>query len=218
MSDKKFDVILFDLDGTLCDSERGIAQCISAALDYYKIPYDDAILHKMVGPPFRVSMREFFGVDDERVEGMISIYRGLYDVDGWRNCNVYDGIESLLSRLKEDGFRLAVATSKPLRFTEKMIKELDLAKYFEFVGGAESDSSRDSKTAVIEYVFENMNITDKSKVVIVGDRLYDIVGAKNTGISSIGALWGYGTQEELESYGADYVFATPDEVYEFLSR
>lgn len=215
---RKYDIVLFDFDGTLMDSEPGIKQCITLALDHFGFTYDDKVLHAMIGPPFRVSMREFFHTEGDVVEEMISIYRGRYETDGWKNGRIYDGVEELLKKLKADGFTLAVATSKPLKFTNIIIDGFDLRKYFDFIGGAEYDGSRDSKTEVIEYVLENLGVEDRSRVVLVGDRKYDTIGAAQSGIDCVGVLWGYGTREELQQNGATYILETPADVYDFLTE
>lgn len=213
----RFHTVFFDLDGTMADSKPGILKCIRRALDKKGISYTESQLDIMVGPPFRVSMREILGVTDAAViEDMIRLYRADYEVEGWRDCSVYPGIEELLARLSENGVRLAVATSKPLRFTVMMLDEMGLSKYFDFVGGAESDSSRDSKIEVIRYVMQNLGMTSPEGTLMVGDRLYDIDGARQAGMKSAGALWGYGTAEELKAHGADYLFATPQELGDFV--
>jgi len=215
---KNYDYILFDLDGTITDSKPGIVHCIRYALDKKGISCADSILDKMVGPPFRVSMKEFLGLEMPVIEELISLYRGLYEVEGWRECSIYDGIVPTLKTLKKGGKHLAVATSKPMKFTEMMIKGLDLEKYFDFVGGASSDASKESKSDVIELVLKNLKIEDKSKVLMVGDRLYDIVGAKTVGIDVAGVLWGYGSEDELKEYGADYLLKTPDDVCKLVLK
>lgn len=213
----RYDTVFFDLDGTITDSKPGILKCIRHALDEKGIAYTDAQLDLMVGPPFRVSMREILGVHDVAlVEDMIRIYRAEYEVSGWRDCKVYDGMEELFERLKKAGKRLAVATSKPLRFTVMMLDALELSHYFDFIGGAESDSSRDSKIEVIRYVMENLSMSDAKGALMVGDRLYDIDGAKQANMDSAGVLWGYGSKEELEAHGADYIFSSPKELGDFL--
>ena len=213
----RYDTVFFDLDGTITDSKPGILKCIRHALDEKGIAYADAQLDLMVGPPFRVSMREILGVHDVAlVEDMIRIYRAEYEVSGWRDCKVYDGMEELFERLKKAGKRLAVATSKPLRFTVMMLDALGLSHYFDFIGGAESDSSRDSKIEVIRYVMENLSMSDAKGALMVGDRLYDVDGAKQANMDSAGVLWGYGSKEELEAHGADYIFSSPKELGDFL--
>ena len=214
---RSYHTVFFDLDGTITDSKPGILKCIRAALDVKGVPYTEAQLDLMVGPPFRVSMRDILGVyDTELIEDMIRLYRADYEVSGWRDCTVYAGMRELFACLKEGGLRLAVATSKPLKFTVMMLDALGLSPYFDFIGGAESDSSRDSKIEVIRYVMENLGMKDASGALMVGDRLYDIDGAKLAGMDSAGVLWGYGGREELAAHGADYLFRTPKELGDFL--
>lgn len=212
-----YDTVFFDLDGTITDSKPGILKCIRHALDAKGVPYTEEQLDQMVGPPFRVSMRDILGVTDTAIiEDMIRLYRGEYEVSGWRDCTVYPGMRELFARLKDGGIRLAVTTSKPLRFTVMMLDGLELSRYFDFIGGAESDSSRDSKIAVIRYVMENLGMTSPEGALMVGDRLYDIDGAKEAGMHSAGVLWGYGGREELIAHGADYLFSSPEKLGDFL--
>lgn len=213
----RYDTVFFDLDGTITDSKPGILKCIRRALDAKGVSYTQEQLDAMVGPPFRVSMRDILGVRDAAlIEEMIRIYRADYEIDGWRDCTVYPGMEELLSRLNEAGIRLAVATSKPLKFTVMMLDALGLSRYFAFIGGAESDSSRDSKIEVIRYVMENLGMKSAEGALMVGDRLYDIDGAKLAGMDSAGVLWGYGSEEELTAHGADHLFSSPSELGDFL--
>ncbi len=214
---RRYKTILFDLDGTIVDSKPGILKCIRRALDLYNIAYKEKDLHKMVGPPFRVSMRQFLGIGDgELVEKLIYEYRYEYEKTGWRECSVYDGVEEMFKRLIGEGFILAVATSKPIKFSKIMLDDLGLSGYFKFIGGASSDGARDTKSDVINLVLNALEVEDKSSVVMVGDRLYDIEGAKQSGVDSIGALWGYGDREEFERYGATYILDTPKSVGDFL--
>lgn len=209
---KNYDYILFDLDGTITDSKPGIVNCIKYALDCKGISCPDSVLDKMVGPPFRVSMKEFLGLEMPMIEQLITLYRGMYEVDGWKQCRIYDGVIAMLDGLKKGGKHLAIATSKPLKFTNIMIDGLGLRKYFDFVGGASCDASKETKADVIELVLESLKVEDRSKVLMVGDRLYDIDGANACGVDSVGVLWGYGDEEELRSHGATYILASPDGV------
>lgn len=214
---KSYDYVLFDLDGTVSDSKPGIITCIKYALDGKGIPYpDEEIFHKMVGPPFRVSMKEFLGLDMPVIEQLITLYRGKYEVDGWRDCKLYDGIVDLIKSLKSAGKKLAIATSKPHKFTDLMVEGLGLSPYFDFVGGASCDASAETKADVIELVLSNLKVKDRSKVLMLGDRLYDIEGAHKCGLRCGAVLWGYGNLKEFEDYGADYIFDTPDDVRKFV--
>lgn len=115
---KYYDYILFDLDGTLTDSKPGIIECIAYALEKENVPYTNQILDKMVGPPFRVSMHDFLGLEMPEIEKLIGIYRGVYEEYGYKNCKVFEGVEQMLSALKNAGKVLGVATSKPIKFTQ----------------------------------------------------------------------------------------------------
>ncbi len=209
---KNYDYILFDLDGTITDSKPGIVNCIRYALDKHGIAYTDAILDKMVGPPFRVSMKEFLGLDMPKIEELIVDYRGQYGAGGWRAISVYDGVFEMLKALKDAGKKLAVATSKPIKFTNIIVDELGLKPYFDYVAGASADASKESKSDVINAALANLCVKDKSKVLMVGDRLYDIVGAKESGVDVCAVLWGYGDREEFENYRADYIVDLPKDV------
>ena len=209
---KEHDYILFDLDGTLTDSKPGIVKCIAYALEKENIPYTQSILDKMVGPPFRVSMKEYFGLDMPMIEKLIEIYRGVYEVSGYKNCKVFDGVREMLQTLKDAGKTLAVATSKPIKFTNLIMRDFDLGKYFDFVGGASSDASKEAKRDVVRMVLDNLKVEDKSKVLMVGDRLYDIEGAHLEGIDCAAVLYGYGNREEFERYNAEYILETPKDV------
>lgn len=213
---KNYEYILFDLDGTLTDSKPGIIKCIRYALDKKNIPYTEAVLDKMVGPPFRISMHDFLGLEMDVIEQLISLYRGEYQKDGWRDCSIYDGVESMLDELQKAVKHLAVATSKPIKFTDIMMDGLNLRRYFDFVGGASSDASKEAKCDVIQLALDNLKVDDKSKVLMVGDRLYDIVGAKICGVDVAAVLYGYGDREEFEEYGADYILETPQDVVDLV--
>lgn len=207
-----YDYILFDLDGTVTDSKPGIVNCIRYALGKKGIECPDSIFDKMVGPPFRVSMHDFLGLEMPMIEELITLYRGVYEVDGWKQCRIYDGVIDMLEALKSAGKRLAIATSKPLKFTNIMIDGLGLRKYFDFVGGASCDASKETKADVINLVLESLGVKDLSRVLMVGDRLYDMDGARICGVDAAGVLWGYGDEEELKGHGAKYIFNSPREL------
>ena len=213
---KYYDYILFDLDGTLTDSKPGIIECIAYALEKENVPYTNQILDKMVGPPFRVSMHDFLGLEMPEIEKLIGIYRGVYEEYGYKNCKVFEGVEQMLSALKNAGKVLGVATSKPIKFTQMIMRDFDLGKYFDYVAGASSDASKEAKSDVIQGALENLGVKDKSKVLMVGDRLYDIEGAHMQGIDCAAVLYGYGSKEEFEEYKAEYILAAPADVVKLV--
>ena len=214
---KYYDYILFDLDGTLTDSKPGIIECIAYALEKENVPYTNQILDKMVGPPFRVSMHDFLGLEMPEIEKLIGIYRGVYEEYGYKNCKVFEGVEQMLSALKNAGKVLGVATSKPIKFTQMIMRDFDLGKYFDYVAGASSDASKEAKSDVIQGALENLGVKDKSKVLMVGDRLYtDVAFGKNCGFVSVLVLSGETTADMLlkSKIKPDYVF---DKVKDIVS-
>lgn len=215
---KDYDYILFDLDGTLTDSKEGIQECIKYALDTEGIDYEPSVLDKMIGPPFRVSMKEFLGLDMPMVEKLIAHYRGEYSKYGWMHNKVYDGVPDMLAALKNAGKTLAVATSKPVKFTNMIMKGFDLEKYFDYVGAASSDVSREAKCDVIENVLEILGVKDRSKVLMVGDRKYDIEGAKVCKIDCCAVLYGYGSKKEFVENGATYIAEKPCNVVDLVLK
>ena len=217
MAHAKYKTILFDLDGTLIDSKPGILTSIRKTLDAFDIPYTEEIIDGMVGPPFRVSMKEMLGIEDMNViEQLITFYRTHYKAGDWRDCKIYDGVVEMLSALRERGYTLGLATSKPLQYTTIIMEELGLDKYFHYVGGATGDATSELKTDVINNVLTKLGVKDLDSVLMIGDRLYDIEGAKSSGVDSMGILWGYGDRAEHENCGADFILSTPSEVVEFL--
>ncbi|MGN0535195.1 MAG: HAD family hydrolase [Eubacterium sp.] len=210
---KNYDVILFDLDGTLTDSSPGIINSIIYALNKCGISVEDtAILRKFLGPPLHESFKEFYGFDDKKAMQATNFYREYFRAKGLLENEVYDGIPELLKNLADNGKRLIVATSKPQEFTDRIMQHFDLTEYFEFVAGSNMDGTRSKKAEVIEYALNKCQITDKSKVVMVGDRKHDIIGAKAVGIDSIGVEYGYGDYDELKSAGATHIAKTVNDL------
>ena len=212
---KKIDTLLFDLDGTLTDSTEGILNCLIYAIERmgFEVPEDTNIF---LGPPIRQSFAEFLGMNGEQVDEAVRIFRERYSDTGLFENRVYDGIPGMLERLKSGGKRLMVATSKPQVYAVRIFERFGLAQYFEIVGGAELDGSRDYKDEVIEYVLAKAGITDRSTVLMIGDRRQDVLGAHKTDIECMGILWGYGSVEELTQAGADYIARTPQEAADML--
>ena len=210
-----YTTLLFDLDGTLTDSTEGILKCLVNAIEQmgFEVPEDK---NKFLGPPIRQSFAEFCGMNEEQTDQAVKIFRERYSTVGLFENRVYDGIPEMLERLKNGGKRLMVATSKPQVYAIRIFDRFGLSQYFEFVGGAELDGSRDYKDEVIEYVLAQTGITDRSSVLMIGNRRQDVLGAHKTGIKCMGILWGYGTAEELTEAGADYIAETPDKAAEAI--
>lgn len=214
---KKYDVILFDLDGTLTDPGMGITNSVAHALKKYGITVEDRTeLYKFIGPPLHESFEKYYGFSKEEALQAVEYYREYYKVKGIYENLVYDGIEELLKKLCESGKRVILATSKPEIFAREILRHFSLDKYFCYAAGANLDGSRTNKAEVIEYALREGGVTDKSTAVMIGDREHDIIGANKNGLDSIGVLFGYGSREELEDAGAAYIAETVEEIYEII--
>lgn len=211
------DYILIDLDGTITNPKEGITKSVQYALRAMNINVEDLdSLTKHIGPPLREGFMEYYGFDKDQAEAAVSKYREYFGEKGIHENELYDGIEQLLTRLKQAGKYLIVATSKVEELAVKVLENFHLEHYFDDICGATYDGSRASKKDVILYALEKNSITDLDRVVMVGDRKYDILGAKEVGIASIGVLYGFGSKEELVEAGADRIAATVDEVYDVI--
>lgn len=209
--------ILMDLDGTITNPKLGITKSIQYALTAFGIQIEDLdSLSSFIGPPLRNSFRDSYGFSKEEAEEVMNKYREYYSVTGIYENEVYPGMEELLRRLKEAGKTLIVATSKPEIYAKQIMEHFNLSKYFDDVCGATFDNSREKKEDVIRYALDKNKITDYSEIVMVGDRLQDVEGAKGAGIACLGVLFGYGSREELEAAGADKIAEKVEDIYHII--
>lgn len=212
-----FKYILFDLDGTLTDPKIGITKSYAYALSHFGIETSDLdSLCGLIGPPLRDNFMKLYGFSEQQTELAVKIYREYFSDKGIYENTVYEGIGQLVCDLTKAGKKLIVATSKPAVYAEKILEHFDLRHYFDFVSGCELSGERSEKDEVIKYALEKQNITDLSQLVMIGDRKYDIIGAKKLGIVSIGVLYGFGTRQELECAGADFIAETVGDIAKML--
>lgn len=204
MAQPQPNLLLFDLDGTLTDSAPGIFGCIRHALRELGFAGPaESDLRRAVGPPLHISFREIFGItEDGVVEEAMRLYRERFATVGLFENEVYPGIPVTLSSLKESGYRLRVATSKPKVFADRIIDHFGLRPFFPEVYGSELSGQRAGKPELIRYVLDSEGVS-AAGACMVGDRSHDIVGAKENGLTSVGVLWGYGSVAELLEAGAD---------------
>lgn len=212
-----YKIVLFDLDGTLTDPGEGITNSAAYALNKFGISVTDkTMLYKFIGPPLKDSFMKYYGFSESDALLAIDYYREYFGDKGIFENSVYIGIEQMLLHLKNSGRNIVLATSKPQKYAVEILKHFKLYKYFDFIGGATMDGARSEKSDVIKYVLNNINFDSLSDIVMVGDREHDIIGAKQNDIDSIGVLFGYGTEEELESAGATHIAKSVDEILKFL--
>lgn len=209
--------ILFDLDGTLTDSEEGITKAVEYALHDFGIEVADrSDLRVFIGPPLTDSFMKYYGFSEEKALEGVKKYREYYNEKGKFENAVYEGIEEVLSRLKKEGKQLIVATSKPEFYAKQIMDHFDLSKYFSNIYGATMDGSRVYKEDVIRYALQENGITDPEEAVMVGDREHDMIGAKKCGLEAIGVLFGFGSREELKTNGAVAIAETVAQLGDLL--
>ena len=209
-----YQYLFFDLDGTLTDPGLGITNSVMYALRKFDIDVTDRTrLYSFIDPPLKDSFRAYYGFSDEQCECAVRYYREYFKKSGMYENEVYDGIFELLTRLKASERSLVVATSKPEVFALEILRHFDLYRYFDFVAGATLNDVRNQKADIIKYALETLNITEKTSAIMIGDRKHDIIGAKETGLDSIGVLYGYGTYDELKNAGATYIADTPADIW-----
>lgn len=214
---KDYRYILFDLDGTIIDSIEGITNSIIYALEKYDIEIVDRNqLQKFIGPPLVSSFKNFCGFSEDDAREALGYFREYYSNKGMFESSVYKGIEKLLTRLKSENKILIVATSKPEAYARRILEDLEIDRYFSYIAGSKFDGTRIEKSDVIAYALKSCGIRDFSLVVMVGDREHDIMGAKKTGIDSVGVLFGYGDMKELENAGATYIVETVEDLHKLL--
>lgn len=207
--------IFFDLDGTLIDPAMGITNAIMYALQYFDIVVQDRReLYSFIGPPLKEQFKIVFKLTDEQADEMLRLYRVYYSDKGLFENTVYEGIPTMLSTLQEAGFKLVLATSKPAVYAERILEHFDLKQYFTFVSGCELGGARVEKEDVIRFALEQLHIESSADVRMVGDRSFDVNGARACGIETIGVLYGYGSRQELR--GAKAVAANVEELQRIL--
>lgn len=200
--------MLFDLDGTLSDSARGILASLRHAFAVNGLPpLDPEVERSMLGPPFYESLPPFIG--EAALSDVIAAYRQYYGMHGMLDTEPYPGIVDVLSGLRARGVRLAVATSKPEHYAVPIVEHLGMAGFFETVGGDELDGSLRTKALVLGKVLGRLGAPDPSMVLMVGDRSHDVAGAREHAIDAIGAGWGYAPPGELVQAHPVLVCATP---------
>lgn len=209
--------ILMDLDGTITNPKLGITKSVQYALRHFNINIEDLdSLTRHIGPPLKNSFKEFYGFTEEEADEAVKKYREYFNETGIYENEKYEGMEELLIKLKKAGKKILVATSKPEALACRILEYFHLETYFDDICGATFDDKRSEKEDVIRYALDKNGITDYSQAVMVGDRSYDIEGAKKAGIASIGVLYGFGSPEEFETAGADAVARTVEELYDVI--
>lgn len=205
-----WDVVLFDLDGTLTHSELGVTRGVLHALEHFGLEHPaPEQTRRYLGPPLHDSFTRFHGMSEHQAHEAVAVYREYYDSTGAYENEVYPGIPDLLADLARAGVRLAVATSKVEYAAVAILRHFDLERFFEHIVGADPTGElRGTKALVIADTLARLGTPAGPGIVMVGDREHDIHGAVDNGLASIGAGWGYALPGELAAAGADLVAAS----------
>ncbi len=215
-----FDIILFDLDGTLTDPKLGITSCVQHALEAIGMPEpDNDKLIPFIGPPLKEMFMSYCNVNEEMGEYLVAKYRERFSTVGMFENEIYEGISELLLSLKKSGKKIALATSKPQIFSEKILEHFGIKDMFDVIVGSELNGHRTNKADVIEEVINRFGEAyNVNRAVMIGDRKFDVIGAKKFGIRTIGVTYGYGGMDELNAAGADYIVGSVNELKNLLLK
>lgn len=201
-----YQYILFDLDGTLTDPREGITKSVQYALAKMGIEEPDlSALEHFIGPPLYDEFRRCYDFDDVQAKQAVAAYRERFSVDGWKENILFDGVPAMLKTLRAAGKTLAIASSKPTLFVEKILELFEIASYFDVVSGATLDGSISTKAQVVERALTLLSVKDRKSAVLVGDRMHDVEGARSCGIDCVGVTFGFGGLQELRQAGAKYI-------------
>ena len=209
----EYDVVLFDLDGTLTDSKIGITKSVQYALSKFNIQEDNLDnLESFIGPPLSESFQKHYGFEPSQAQDAVDFYREYFSTSGMYENVVYPGIPDLLADLKSKRKELIVATSKPTVFANQILNTFNLDQYFTSVVGSHLDGTRTSKTEIIAHALSTLGKPQDNRAVMVGDREHDIIGAQGNAIDSIAVTYGYGSLLELQRANPTYLAQAVEEI------
>ncbi|MCO7136371.1 HAD hydrolase-like protein [[Clostridium] leptum] len=212
----RYEAVLFDLDGTITDSQEGIIKCVQFALQSLGIEEKDVSrLKSFIGPPLWDTFQLLYHLSDQKTDEAVDKYRQRFRVTGIYENRLYDGIQPLLEHLKKQGVKLAIASTKPLVFVEEVLRYFGIAPLFDAVCGTALDKADSDKSPLIRDALFKLNVP-ADRAVMIGDRRYDMEGARSVGVPSIGVLYGYGSKDELLSAGAGQLAQSVTELKELL--
>ena len=217
---RKYDYVIFDFDGTVTDTGEGILKSLQYSFEQMgdSVP-DLSDLKKFIGPPIHYSFVTFYGVKEEDVPKYIEKYRERYRKIGIYECCLYDGMLDTLKTLRENGVKLGIASSKPIKLVYDVMEYLRLTEYFDAVVGTQfDDSNHPGKTDLVLQSMEKLGDKDKKRTLMVGDRFFDIDGAAGAGVDSVGVTYGYGSREEFMEHNATYIVDSPKDILNIVLK
>ena len=216
---EKFDLILFDVDGTLTDSGEGITKSVQYTLEKYGIIEPDlSKLQKFIGPPLIDSFAKYYGFSKEESIRARNIFNERYQPIGWMENRPYDGVTEVLDQLYEAGILLGVATSKPESVANKVLEYFDLKKYFKIICAAPDNGLNGEKAGRIKAAMEEAKALgcEVKNPIMVGDTRFDVLGAHECNIPCVGVTWGFCMEGEFEACNTDYIVDTMAQLLELI--
>lgn len=214
----RYQHLFFDLDGTLTDPALGITSCIAYALESVNQPVSDlSSLRHLIGPPLKDTFTKAYQFDEDKAEFCIAKYRERFASKGMYENELLPNAIELLDYIKQNNYKIYLATSKPEYFAKKIVQHFKIDHYFDFIGGAAMDDSRPTKAHVIQHVIEHVNIVPDKTCLMIGDRKHDIIGGRSKGMSTLGVLCGFGNEAELQQAGADHILNDLKSLKTFLN-
>ena len=205
-----FDYVIFDFDGTLADTGEGVFESIEYALkETGHKGLTPAQLHTFIGPPLEASLKRECNIDGDEAKAIVEKYRRHYAQIGIYKLRFFQSTVSTLKTLHENGVKISVGSSKPEKYIKEILDNFGLSKYFDCISGASLQENHKNKIGIVNTALQRLNADDKSRVLMIGDRCFDVEGAHGCGIKCACILeGGYGSKEEFEQAGAEYIFDT----------
>lgn len=211
-----YQIIFFDLDGTIVDPKDGITNAVQYALEKFGIIEDQENLIKFIGPPLKYSFQQYYNFNEEQALQAIEYYRKKFIPEGLQKSIVYNGIEKLLDKLQKSGIQLYIVSSKPSFASKQIITYHGLNKYFKDIVGVDKKFIDVDKSTRIKEALLLEPKKPKNTIVMIGDREHDIIGAQANGIDSIGVLYGYGTEDEINNIKPTYIAKNIEDLEKLL--
>lgn len=212
--------ILFDLDGTLVNTEEGVSKSVRYALEKYGIRETDRnTLKRFIGPPLIDSFQREYGFSEEKAREADAFFRERYETTGVYECALYPDVEETLKTLQKKGYHISVASSKQEEACRLILEHFKVAQYFDLIGGARMNGKISTKIQVLEDVLARLDISNREEVVLIGDTRYDALGAKEAGIDCIGVTYGFEQDfGEMRKAGVVEIFDTLQEAVACLEQ
>lgn len=214
-----YKTIIFDVDGTLIDGTEGIIKSVVKAIKHFNLPMlTDEKLVEFVGPPVQNSCKLAFGVDDEFAQEFANFFRKEYAGGDVFFANVYEGIYDLLEQLKNQGFKLGVATYKRQDYAIDLMKHFGFDKYFDSICGADNENKL-KKIDILKNCMSELG-AEKGLTVLIGDSYHDGGAASELGVDFVGVTYGFGfkTKEEAQEYNPILVAENVNEMINYFER